>query len=92
MIVRVSGEDQYRLPDDDATRVQELEHAVAGAVQAGAQQEFEHAYQELLDFVRSNGQRLAEDELEPSDVILPPADITLEEAAAEFTGENLIPD
>ena len=33
-----------------------------------------------------------EDELEGSDVILPPSDTTLQEAAADFTGEGLIPD
>ena len=34
---------------------------------------------------------LDEDELAESDVILPPPDISLEEAAGEFTGEGLIP-
>jgi hypothetical protein len=33
-----------------------------------------------------------EDELEASDVILPPADTSLKEASSEFTGEGLIPD
>jgi hypothetical protein len=32
-----------------------------------------------------------EDRLEPSDVILPPPDVSLEEAKAEFSGEGLIP-
>ena len=32
------------------------------------------------------------DELEESDVILPPPDVTFAEAAGEFTGEVLIPD
>ena len=35
---------------------------------------------------------VADDELESSDVILPPADVTLQEASGEFTGEGLIPD
>jgi len=35
---------------------------------------------------------LGEDELEGSDIMLPPPDISLEEARAEFTGEGLIPD
>jgi hypothetical protein len=32
-----------------------------------------------------------DDELLGSDVILPPADVSLEEAKADFTGEGLIP-
>jgi len=33
-----------------------------------------------------------EDELETSDLILPPPDVSLREAGMEFTGEGLIPD
>jgi hypothetical protein len=41
--------------------------------------------------VRTNGRRLEEDELEGSDLILPPPDVSLEEAKTEFSGEGLIP-
>jgi hypothetical protein len=34
---------------------------------------------------------VGDDELVGSDLILPPPDVTLEEASAEFTGEGLIP-
>ena len=47
-------------------------------------------FAELLGLVRG-GERLDEAHLGPSDVILPPPDTSLEEAAAEFTGEGLIP-
>ena len=60
MIVRLSGEGQFRLPDEDAERLNELDNRAV---------------------------KLAE-----SDVILPPRDLSLEEAKAEFTGEGLIPD
>lgn len=93
MIVRVSGEDQYRLADDSSlARVNELEDAVVAAVDSGDEDNFARAYGALLDYVRSSGERLGEDELEPSDVILPPADLTFAEAGREFTGEGLIPD
>ena len=36
--------------------------------------------------------RAIEAELEGSEVILPPPDVSFAEAAAEFTGEGLIPD
>lgn len=91
MIVRISGEDQYRLADHD-NRLHDLDDAVVAAVGAGDEADFRSAFDELLGYVRSSGERLAEDELEGSDLILPPADITLAEAAGEFTGEGLIPD
>ncbi len=91
MIVRISGEDQYRLDGVDG-RVNELDTAVVAAVEAGDEQRFRSAYDELLSFVRTQGAALAEDELEGSDLILPPADISLAEAQSEFTGAGLIPD
>jgi hypothetical protein len=92
MIVRISGEDQYELPDEDYDRLNELESAVVAVVEGGRENGFAEAYGTLLDYVRSNGKRVGADELEASRVILPPADLTFEEAGKEFTGEGLIPD
>ncbi len=92
MIVRISGEDQFILADSEADKLGELERAVAAAVEANDEDGFRTALTALLDHVRSNGTPVAEDQLEGSDLILPPADTTLQEAAVEFTGEGLIPD
>lgn len=92
MIVRISGEDQYRLDDSDADRVSELERSVTSAVDAGDENAFASSFPALLQYVRSRGTPVEEDELETSDLILPPADVTLAEASREFTGEGLIPD
>ena len=92
MIVRISGEDQYELADSDAARLNELESAVVAVVESGSEDGFADAYAAMLDFVRTQGTPVPEDELESSDHILPPADITFAEAAADFTGEGLIPD
>jgi hypothetical protein len=92
MIVRISGEDQYRLRDSDAERLNEREIAVATAADSGDEHAFAEAYGALLDFVRASGELVGDEELDGSDVILPPADITLAEASVEFSGEGLIPD
>ncbi len=92
MIVRISGEDQYRLEESSSGRLNELDDDVHAAVQSGDEQRFRDAYRRLLEFVRSNGQLVGEEEIETSDLILPPADISLAEAGMEFTGEGLIPD
>jgi hypothetical protein len=92
MIVRISGEDQYVLADSDAERLNELENAVVAVVEGGRQDGFEGAYKTLLDYVRAQGERVGDEEIETSDVILPPADLTFAEAGKEFTGEGLIPD
>ena len=92
MIVRISGEGQFRLDDSDAQRLNELENGVVSIVEAGTEDGFGSAFGALLDYVRAHGTALGDDELETSDVIIPPADITFAEAGRDFTGEGLIPD
>jgi len=92
MIVRISGEGQYRLDDGERDRLNELERAVVQIVEGGHEDGFGEAFATLLDFVREQGEALDEDHLEGSDVILPPPDISFAEAGEDFTGEGLIPD
>jgi hypothetical protein len=92
MIVRISGEDQYRLADGDTAQLNELDNAVVAACEGGNEAGFEKAFAELLKYVRSHGERVGDDELAGSDLILPPPDLSFAEAGTEFTGEGLIPD
>ncbi|HLM10273.1 MAG TPA: hypothetical protein VK307_11210 [Thermoleophilaceae bacterium] len=92
MIVRVSGEGQYRLPDSDAERLNELDNRAVAAVEQGDETGFKELWNQMLELVASDGNELPIEELVESDVILPPRDITFAEAQGEFTGEGLIPD
>ena len=92
MIVRIATEGQYRLPDEHAARLNELDNQAVAAAEAGDEARFMQLFEEMLELVRNNGQEIGEDELEGSDVILPPSDTSFEEARAEFAGEGLIPD
>jgi len=92
MIIRIASEDQYRLDDDVLARVNELDNAAVAAVEAGDREGFRKNFDALLALVRTEGTVIADDDLETSDVIIPPDDLSFEEAGAEFTGEGLIPD
>ena len=92
MIVRVAGEGQFRLPDEDSERLNELDNRAVAAVDAGDETGFKELWSQMLELVASDGNALADDELIESDVILPPRDISFDEAKSEFTGEGLIPD
>ena len=92
MIVRIAGEGQFKMPSDQVDRLNELDNSAVAAVEAGNEDEFHDLWGKMLELVRSSGEPVADDELVGSDVILPPADTTFAEAAAEFTGEGLIPD
>lgn len=92
MIARIATEGQYRLPDEAADRLNELDNAAVTAVEAGDEDRFHEVFEELLNLIRKEGRPLGDDELEESDVIVPPPDLSFTEAGAEFTGEGLIPD
>ncbi len=92
MIVRISGEGQFKLPDEDAQRLNELDNRAVAAVEQGDETGFKELWSQMLEIVASDGNALPEDELIESDVIMPPRDMSFEEAKAEFNGDGLIPD
>jgi hypothetical protein len=92
VIVRISNEGQYRLDDGHHHRLDALDDAVVQAVESGDEDGYHATFEQLLHFVRTEGEPLDADDLEPSEFILPPADLTFAEAGAEFSGEGLIPD
>jgi hypothetical protein len=92
VIVRVAGEGQYRIPDADQDKLNQLDNAAVEAVESGDEGRFRELWGQILALVESDGNALDDDELVESHIILPPRDITIEEARSEFTGEGLIPD
>ena len=91
MIVRIATEGQYELLASDEEVMNELDNQAVTSCASGDEQQFHDTFAQLLDFIRSKGRKVSDDELGPSDLILPPPDTSLEEARAEFTGEGLIP-
>jgi hypothetical protein len=92
VIVRVMGEGQYRVDDSLLGQLNEIDDALARAVEASDERALWSGLQALADAVRANGEKLADDDLSPSDAIIPPEDLSLEEARELLSGEGLIPD
>ena len=92
MIVRIATEDQYEVSQADYEHINELDNAVVEAVDANDQERYAKTFAALLDYIRSNGKVIGDDELRESDVIVPPSDTSLEEARRDFTGEGIIPE
>jgi PspAA-like protein len=91
MIVRISNEGQYEVSDEDTAGLNELDNEAVTSCQASDEQAFREVFGRLLDYVRTKGRPVPDDELYGSDIILPPSDVSLEEAKREFQGEGLIP-
>jgi hypothetical protein len=91
VIVRISNEGQYDISDDDTPGLNELDNEAVASCAASDEQAFNEVFGRLLDYVRAKGRPVPDDELYGSDIILPPADVSLEEAKQEFQGDGLIP-
>ena len=92
MIVRLMNEGQFRLDDSTATRLNEIDNAAVAALERGDEAGFRERLAELAQTVRSGGQPLDDADLHPSDLIVPPDDLTLDEARELFSGDGLVPD
>jgi PspA-Associated protein len=91
VIVRIATEGQYELADEDVVGLNELDNDAVAACDGDDEPAFEEIYHRLVAYVRSHGHRIDEDELIGSDIILPPPDVSIDEARKEFRGEGLIP-
>ena len=91
MIVRIATEGQYEVGDEDTAGLNELDNRAVDACETSNDARFRQAFQALLDYVRTKGKLIGDDELVASDIILPPPDVSVEEAKTAFQGEGLIP-
>lgn len=92
MIVRIATEGQFELNGGDAQELRELDQKAVEQCAAGDEEVFRTTFAQMLALIRSHGRELPQDQLVPSDVILPPPDVSFEEAREGFSGEGLIPD
>lgn len=92
MIVRLMGEGQYRVDEACVARLNELDGRALEALEREDEAELDARLDEMWQVVREQGERLDDAHLAPSDLLVPPSDLTLEETRALFSDEGLIPD
>ena len=91
MIVRILTEGQWQVAEDRLDELNRLDAAVEQAVESADLAAFGSSLAALLDAVRTGGEPLPVDVLHDSDLILPPADATIEEVRDLLGDEGLIP-
>ena len=92
MIVRLMGEGQFRVGDELLPTLNELDDRAQAAADADDEPELDRLLEDMWKLVLAEGERLADDDLSASDVVIPPSDLTLEETKRLFSDEGLIPD
>ena len=90
MIVRILGEGQFRVDDSTAAELNRLDTELEAAVEHGDEAAFTAALASLLTQVRAEGSPLPPDILEPSELILPAQDSSMDEVRKLLTDEGLI--
>ncbi len=92
MIIRIMSDNQYIVPSlyyDDINKIDnDSVRCIAKDDAAG----FRKRFDEMIALIKKNGVPMDPKTLKESDLIIPPADLTFEEAKKIFVGEGLVPD
>jgi hypothetical protein len=86
------GEGQFDVDDEVAKGLNELDERAERALESGDQEQLTELLRRMAEAVRTNGARLPDDDLSPSEAIIPPDDLTLDEARELLADGGLIPD
>lgn len=92
MIARLMGDGQYEIDEALCTRLNELDDKAVAALEANDEEQLDGYLDQMAELVRSEGTRLADDDLSASEIVIPPSDLTLEETRQLFSDHGLIPD
>jgi len=91
VIVRILGEGQFSVDEAATVELNKLDTQLEAAVERNDETAFTAALHGLLDKVRELGAALPSDALEPSDLILPSGDSSMDEVRKLLTDDGLIP-
>ena len=89
MIIRILGQGQFDVKSTLFDDLNKIDNTIVGCVQNGDDVEYKRGLAELIGLILTEGTKLPDTELVESAVIIPPADMTLEEARQVFRGDGI---
>ncbi|MDD1751839.1 MAG: hypothetical protein LUQ38_01965 [Methanotrichaceae archaeon] len=92
MIVRIMGQGQYKIDRSLVERLNSIDNHMVDHITKGDQDGFRRDLAKLISVVKEKGETLDPVDIVQSDIIVPPEDLTLEEAEKIFSGYGLIKD
>ena len=90
MIIRILGIGQFKLDDRHIDILNKIDNQIVEHVSKGREKEFRKDLAKIISMIQEKGEAIDPAEIISSDIIVPPADMTLEEARQVFSGEGLI--
>jgi len=93
-IVRIMGHGQFTVDSRTLKKLNDIDNTIVGivSVERSNDMEFKKKLTELSHMVVENGKPLDPHEIIKSDIILPSADLSVDEAKKLFRGEGVIPE
>lgn len=92
MIIRIMGEGQYNVRSSLFDTLNKIDNTIVENVQKGDEKGYRKNLEKLIGTIKSKGVVLDDKELLESDIIVPPADMTLKEAREVFSGTGIFKD
>jgi len=90
MIIRILGIGQFKLDDRHIDSLNKIDNQIVEHVSKGRDKEFRKDLDRIISMIQENGEPIDPAEIISSDIIVPPEDMTLDEAKQVFSGEGLI--
>ena len=92
MIVRIMEEGQFRIPSSLLDELNVIDNRIVDYVGKENESDFNKELGKLIAMIKENGKPIDDAEIVESDLIVPPGDLTLQEAAGIFSGDGIIED
>lgn len=92
MIIRIMGEGQYRAPDALYDELNQIDNRIVQLVEEEKVVEFHNELAKLIFKIEEKGEPIGAEEILKSDIIVPPRDLSLEEAKSIFKGCGIFKD
>jgi len=91
IVVRIHGEDQYRLDASLRSDLDAFDRRLVAAVQEHDDGDYHQVLRDTIEFVKAKGVILGGGDVTKSDIILPSDDMPLDEVAGILNPEGLLP-
>lgn len=92
MIIRIMGEGQYRAPEALCEELNQIDNRIVQLVTEGKVEEYKKELSGLISQIKEKGEAVKPEEILNSDIIVPPEDLSFEEAKDIFKGTGIFAD
>ena len=97
-IVRVAGHGQFKVNQSTIAKINEIDNEIVDMLKKDSgnsktdESQFRNKIEEMVSLITREGKPLDDKEIIQSDIIIPSADLSVDEAKNMFKGEGIIPE